>query len=57
MQGKMMLKEIRLEAVRADFKNAWQGHYYLTIITVTDKIPKQIQSAVEVRPDRYKNGR
>ena len=36
------LKILRLEAVRAGFKKAWQDHDYTTIVTVTRKIPENI---------------
>lgn len=39
---KKKIKVIRLEAVRAGFKKAWQNKDYLTIISVATKIPTSI---------------
>ena len=36
------LKVLRLEAVRAGFKKAWQERDYATIIAVAEKIPERI---------------
>jgi len=36
------LKTVRLEAVRCGFKKAWQDRDYSTIITVAEKIPKNL---------------
>ena len=39
-QASKKLRIFRLEAVRAGFKRAWEGHDYDTIITVASKIPE-----------------
>ena len=36
------LKVFRLEAVRADFKKAWQERDYATVIAVARKIPENV---------------
>ncbi len=36
------LKTVRLEAVRCGFKKAWQDRDYVTIISVAEKIPKNL---------------
>lgn len=41
-QAKKKLKILRLEAVRAGFKKAWQERDYDVIITVAEKIPSKI---------------
>ena len=41
-QAKKKLRLFRLEAVRAGFKRAWEGHDYETIITVASKIPENV---------------
>ena len=41
-QAKKKLRLFRLEAVRAGFKRAWEGHDYHTIIAVASKIPENV---------------
>ena len=41
-QASKKLRIFRLEAVRAGFKRAWEGHDYETIITVASKIPENV---------------
>ena len=36
------IKLVRLEAVRAGFKKAWQDREYATIIQVAEKIPEDL---------------
>jgi DNA modification methylase len=36
------LKEVRVEALRAGFKNCWEQKDFLTIVTMGDKIPQNI---------------
>jgi 16S rRNA G966 N2-methylase RsmD len=36
------LKELRLEVLRAGFKNAWAAKNYKTIITIAQKIPEEV---------------
>lgn len=40
--GGKKLKEVRVEALRAGFKNHWERKDFKTIITVADKIPSNI---------------
>lgn len=40
--GKGRLKVLRLEAVRAGFKRAWQEHDYQIIITVAERLPADV---------------
>ena len=40
--AKKKLRLFRVEAVRAGFKRAWEGHDYETIIAVASKIPENI---------------
>lgn len=42
LQTKGKLHEFRLEAVRAGFKKAWQENDYETIVTIADRIPRDI---------------
>jgi hypothetical protein len=37
-----MMKQFRLEAVRAGFKKAWQDRDYQTIINIAEKIPEKV---------------
>ena len=39
---KKRLRIFRLEAIRAGFKRAWEGHDYETIIAVASKIPENV---------------
>lgn len=36
------LKEVRVEALRAGFKNNWEQKDFKTIVTLGDKIPQNI---------------
>ena len=47
-QTKKKLRLFRLEAVRAGFKRAWEGHDYHTIIAVASKIPENVLQEDEI---------
>jgi DNA modification methylase len=47
LHSKGKLHEFRLEAVRAGFKKAWQENDYETIVSIADRIPRDILESDE----------